>query len=47
MEKNITVSEMLRQTAVNTADFMNKIADHIEQLEQKISEYEKQIKENE
>ena len=34
----ISVSEMLRTTSANTAEFMNKIADHIEKLESALSE---------
>lgn len=36
-EKN-TVSAMLRETVENSAEFFNKIADHIEKLENQVQE---------
>ena len=33
-----SVSEMLRTTAANTAEFMNKIADHIDKLESALAD---------
>ena len=36
--QTISVSEMLRTTGSNTAEFMNKIADHIDKLESALAE---------
>ena len=38
VEQPVSVSEMLRTTAANTAEFMNKIADHIDKLESALAE---------
>jgi len=44
-KKTITVTEMLRQTGNNTAFFMSKVAEHIEQLEEEIAQLRKRIEE--
>lgn len=44
-KKTITVTEMLRQTGSNTAFFMGKVAEHIEQLEAEIAQLRKRIEE--
>lgn len=41
----MNVTEMLRTTGTNTAEFMNKIADHIEQLEATILQLQARIAE--
>lgn len=41
----MNVSEMLRTTGANTADFMSKVADHIEQLETTITHLQARIAE--
>jgi polyhydroxyalkanoate synthesis regulator phasin len=42
--KKISVSEMLRTTGTNTADFMAQVANHIEVLEQRIANLEELLK---
>lgn len=44
-KKIITVTEMLRQTGNNTAFFMGKVAEHIEQLESEIAQLRKRVEE--
>lgn len=44
-KQTITVTEMLRQTGNNTAFFMGKVAEHIEQLESEIVQLRKRIEE--
>jgi hypothetical protein len=46
-EIKVTVSEMLRTTGMNTAEFMKQVADHIEKLEQRIFELDKRLTEAE
>ena len=46
-ELTVTVSEMLRATGVNTAEFMRQVADHIEKLENRIFELDKRLTEAE
>ena len=36
-ELTVTVSEMLRATGTNTAEFMRQVADHIEKLENEMN----------
>jgi len=36
MTNELSISNMIRQTAFDTADFYAKVADHIEQLEETI-----------
>lgn len=40
-----TVVQMLRMTGTNTANFLNQIAEHIEMLEQQVSEARNRIEE--
>jgi hypothetical protein len=35
--KDLSVSDMLKLTGSNTADFMKRIADHVDELENQIS----------
>ena len=46
-EKRPTVVEMLRTTGNNTAEFMDKVAAHIEVLEQEIIRLQQRIQEME
>lgn len=43
MEDTITISDMLRTTAINTSNFLNRVADHIDQLETDINQLKEQI----
>lgn len=40
-----TVGQMLRMTGGNTQDFMNKVADHVEQLEAQVGQLKQRIAE--
>jgi predicted transcriptional regulator len=40
-----SVSEMLRITGSNTANFMEQIADHIDKLEQEVLKLQERVKE--
>jgi hypothetical protein len=42
-EKVISVSEMLKLTGANTAEFMKQVADHIDKLEERIAELAKRV----
>jgi phage shock protein A len=44
-EKQISVSEMLKLTGANTAEFMKQVADHIDKLEERIAELATRISE--
>ena len=44
-EEPISVSTMLRTTSTNTTNFLNQIADHIDKLEARILELEKDLEE--
>jgi hypothetical protein len=46
-EKRPTVVDMLRTTGNNTAEFMDKVAAHIEKLEQEIIRLEQRVQEME
>jgi hypothetical protein len=43
MEDTISISDMLRTTAINTSNFLNRVADHIDQLETDINQLTDQI----
>lgn len=43
MEDPISISDMLRTTAINTSNFLNRVADHIDQLETDINQLTDQI----
>lgn len=43
--ENKNIADMLRMTAANMVELFNRIADHVEQLEYKVQELEKQVKE--
>lgn len=44
-KKVVTVTEMLRQTGNNTAFFLGKVAEHIEQLEGEIAQLRNRVEE--
>jgi hypothetical protein len=46
-EKRPTVVEMLRTTGMNTAEFMDKVAAHIETLEQEVIRLRQRVQEME
>jgi cell division septum initiation protein DivIVA len=46
-EKRPTVVDMLRTTAHNTAEFMDKVAAHIETLEQEVIRLRQRVQEME
>ena len=46
-EKRPTVVEMLRTTGMNTAEFMDKVAAHIEGLEQEVIRLKQRVQEME
>jgi hypothetical protein len=46
-EKRPTVVEMLRTTGMNTAEFMDKVAAHIEVLEQEVIRLRQRVQEME
>jgi len=41
--KELSVSDMLKLTGTNTADFMKRIADHVDELENRISMLQERI----
>ena len=43
--KELSVSDMLKLTGANTADFMKRIADHVDELENRISMLKARISE--
>jgi hypothetical protein len=43
--KELSVSDMLKLTGSNTADFMKRIADHVDELENRISMLKARISE--
>ena len=46
-EKRPTVVDMLRTTGMNTAEFMDKVATHIEVLEQEVIRLRQRVQEME
>ena len=40
--ENKNIADMLRMTAANMVELFNRISDHVEQLEYKVMELEKQ-----
>ena len=46
-EKRPTVVDMLRTTGNNTAEFMDKVAAHIEKLEQEVIQLRQRVQEME
>jgi cell division septum initiation protein DivIVA len=44
-EKKSTVVDMLRVTGLNTAEFMDKVASHIETLEQEVVRLQQRVTE--
>ena len=46
-EKRPTVVEMLRTTGMNTAEFMDKVAAHIETLEKEVIQLRQRVQEME
>jgi hypothetical protein len=43
--KELSVSDMLKLTGSNTADFMKRVADHIDELEQRVIVLQKRVTE--
>jgi len=43
--KPMTVSAMLRTTGVNTADFMQQVADHVDKLEEAVVQLQMRVAE--
>ena len=43
-QKEISVSEMLKLTGANTAEFMKQVADHIDKLEERITALDNRVK---
>jgi len=41
--KELSVSDMLKLTGSNTADFMKRVAEHVDELENKISMLQERI----
>jgi hypothetical protein len=44
-QQEISVSEMLKLTGANTAEFMKQVAEHIDKLEERIAELAKRVQE--
>jgi hypothetical protein len=44
-QKEVSVSEMLKLTGVNTAEFMKQVADHIDKLEERIGALANRVQE--
>jgi hypothetical protein len=44
-QKEISVSEMLKLTGANTAEFMKQVADHVDKLEERIVELTRRVEE--
>jgi hypothetical protein len=44
-EKEISVSEMLKLTGANTAEFMKQVAEHVDKLEQAVVQLQNRIAE--
>jgi len=42
-EKTMTVAQMLRTTAQNTLELLNKVADHVEKIEQENAEMKRKL----
>lgn len=42
-EKQMTVAQMLRTTAQNTVELLNKVADHVEKLELENAEMKRKL----
>lgn len=45
MTTQMSISNMIRHTATDTADFYSKVADHIDHLEKTISNLEQKLNE--
>jgi uncharacterized protein (UPF0335 family) len=43
LKNTVTVAEMLRTTGINTAEFMEQVASHIEKLEEGIAQLQARI----
>ena len=43
--KELSVSDMLKLTGANTADFMKRIADHVDKLEEGVIQLQKRVAE--
>jgi len=43
LKNTVTVAEMLRTTGINTAEFMEQVAAHIEKLEEGIAQLQARI----
>ena len=41
--KELSVSDMLKLTGTNTADFMKRVAEHVDELENRISMLQERI----
>ena len=44
-QKEMSVSEMLKLTGANTAEFMKQVAEHVDKLEERIAELANRIQE--
>jgi hypothetical protein len=45
MSEELSVSEMLKVTGSNTADFMNRVAMHIDELENRVRQLQARVTE--